>query len=113
MEWSDVVRIGLALPGTTESTSYGTPALKVAGKLLARLRNQDDGVLLCCGLDEKAALLAEDDPAFYTTPHYDGYGGILVRLEHMESARLRELLIESWLADAPPTVRKEHGEELA
>ncbi|GAB3563787.1 MmcQ/YjbR family DNA-binding protein [Spelaeicoccus albus] len=113
MDWSDVVRIGLSLPETAESTSYGTPALKVAGKLLARLRNQDGGAVLCCGLDEKAALLADDDPAFYTTAHYDGYGAILVRLEHTDSERLRELLVESWLANAPAKVRNQHIEELA
>lgn len=113
MDWTDVTRIGLALPETAESTSYGTPALKVKGKLFARLRGEDDGVVLFCGLDEKAALLAEDDPAFYTTAHYDGYGAVLVDLDRVEAERLRELLTLSWLMKAPPWIRKNYEQELA
>lgn len=113
MIWSDIVRMGLSLPETAQSTSYGTAALKVSGKLFARLRSEDGGVVLFCGLDEKAALLAEDTPAFYRAAHYDGYGAILANLDEIDPERLRELLIESWLTKAPPKVRKTHEEELA
>ncbi|MEU3272326.1 MmcQ/YjbR family DNA-binding protein [Saccharomonospora sp. NPDC006951] len=105
--WDDVVRIGSALPETEESTWYRTPALKVAGKGFARLRSESDGgVVLMCGLDEKQALLASGDPAYYTTPHYDGYGAILVNLEHVDAAELAELVEEAWLLKAPPRLKK-------
>jgi hypothetical protein len=84
MTWEDVVAIASKLPEVEESTSNGTPALKVKGKGFARLRTEaEGGLVLMCGMDEKEALLASGDPAFYTTPHYDGYGAILVDLERV------------------------------
>ncbi|WP_072688796.1 MmcQ/YjbR family DNA-binding protein [Rhodococcus marinonascens] len=104
--WTDVVEIGLSLPDVEESTAYRTPALKVAGKLLARLRVESDGALaVMCGFDEKAALLAEGDP-YYTTPHYDGYGSILIDLEKVDVTELTELLRRAWRVTAPPDLRK-------
>jgi hypothetical protein len=80
--WSDVVQIAVQLPGVEEATWYRTAGLKVAGKGFARLRAEADGALvLMCELPEKAALLQSGDPAFYTRPHYDGYGAILVNLD--------------------------------
>ncbi|ASR39833.1 hypothetical protein BAY61_31025 [Prauserella marina] len=105
--WEDVVRIGTKLPETEESTWYRTPALKVAGKGFARLRSESDGgLVLMCGLDEKQALLASGDPAYYTTPHYDGYGAILVDLDRADEAELAELVHEAWLLKAPARLRK-------
>ncbi|MFC4083351.1 MmcQ/YjbR family DNA-binding protein [Amycolatopsis samaneae] len=105
--WEEVVRMASELPEVTESTSYRTPALKVAGKTFGRLRTEaEGGLMLVCGLDEKAALLGSGDPAFFTTPHYDGYGSILVDLERADAAQLRELVEDAWLLKAPPKVRK-------
>ena len=79
--WDDVLRIVLALPDTEESTSYGTPALKVSGKTFVRVRDARDGAIVAiCSLEEKEALLQTDDPAIFTTSHYDGYGAVLIDL---------------------------------
>jgi hypothetical protein len=59
-----------------------------------------------CDLDEKAALLASGDPAFYTTPHYDGYGAILVDLERIDLEQLGELIEVSWRLKAPARLRQ-------
>lgn len=107
--WERAVAIATALPGTEESTSYGTPALKVRGKLLARQRDDPEGrVVLVCEPSEKAALLAGGDPAFSTTPHYDGYAAILVDLELIDEDQLRELLTEAWRSKAPAKLRKQY-----
>lgn len=104
--WEDVVAIAKALPKVEESTSYRTPALKVAGKGFARLRTEaEGGLMLLCDLDEKAALLASGDPAFFTTAHYDGYPSILVDLERVEQAQLAELIEEAWRRKAPVKLR--------
>ncbi|TDO30600.1 hypothetical protein EV643_13727 [Kribbella sp. VKM Ac-2527] len=109
--WADAVRIATALPETIESTSYGTPALKVRGKLLARHRTEAEGKLaVMCDLAEKEALLASGDPVFSTTPHYDGYGMILVDLDLVDPVQLEELLTEAWRLKAPPKLRREHDE---
>jgi hypothetical protein len=109
MTWEDVVAIASELPEVEESTSYGTPALKVKGKGFARLRTEaEGGLVLMCGMDEKEALLDSGDPAFYTTPHYDGYGAILVDLERVAPDQLGELIEEAWRSRAPARLRKTH-----
>ena len=100
--WKDVVRIGSKLPQVEEGTWYGSPSLKVAGKGFVRLRAEaEGGVVLMCDLDEKEALLQSGDPAFYTTPHYDGYGAILGDLGQVDRRQLAELIEESWYQKAP------------
>ncbi|MDI5979613.1 MmcQ/YjbR family DNA-binding protein [Amycolatopsis magusensis] len=104
--WEDAVALAKRLPEVEESTSYRTPSLKVAGKSFARLRTEaEGGLVLMCGLDEKEALLASGDPAFYTTPHYDGYGAILVDLAKVDEEQLAELIEEAWRTKAPARLR--------
>ncbi|WP_433277107.1 MmcQ/YjbR family DNA-binding protein [Pseudonocardia xinjiangensis] len=105
--WDDVVAIASGLPEVEQSTSYGTPALKVKGKGFARLRVEaEGGLVLMCQIDEKEALLASGDPAFYTTAHYDGYGAILVDLEKVSLQQLAELVEDAWRERAPVRLRK-------
>jgi hypothetical protein len=105
--WDDVVRLAMELPHVEETTWFGTPSLKVAGKGFARLRSEaEGGLVLMCDLDEKAALLDSGDPAFYTTPHYDGYGAILVDLDRVDRQHLVELTTEAWRIKAPAKLRK-------
>jgi len=107
MTWEDVVAIAKRLPEVEESTSYRTPALKVRGKGFARLRTEAEGrLVLMCQMDEKEALLASGDPAFSTTPHYDGYGAILVDLEKVGRDQLVELVEDAWRVKAPARLRK-------
>jgi hypothetical protein len=105
--WKHVVKLAQELPEVEEALWYGSPSLKVAGKGFARLRSEaEGGLVLMCDLDEKAALLESGDPAFYTTPHYDGYGAILVDLDRVDRGHLVELLTESWRIKAPAKLRK-------
>ncbi len=105
--WDDVVAIGTALPEVEESTWFHTPSLKVAGKSFARLRAEaEGGLVLMCGLDEKEALLAAGDQAFYTTPHYDGYAAILIDLDRVDRDQLAELIEEAWRIKAPAKLKK-------
>jgi hypothetical protein len=103
--FDDVRRICLALPETEESTSYGTPAFKVKGKLFVRLRD-DDGLVVCfvADLGEKELLLESDPDKFRTTPHYDGYPTVLLHLPSFDRAELAELLTDSWRQKAPAKV---------
>ena len=110
--WKDVVRIASKLPEVTESTWFRAPSLKVAGKGFARLRDEaEGGLVLMCDLDEKEAYLASGDPAFYTTPHYDGYGAILVDLGKIDREQLAEMIEESWRQKAPAKLRKAYDAE--
>ena len=108
--WLDVVAYATTLPEVAESTSYGTPCLKVAGKLMARLRTEDDGGLaIKCSASDKMALAGGDDPAYYTTPHYDGYNYVLVRLDQADPGELFEIVTDAWHIAAPATLRKKHA----
>jgi hypothetical protein len=98
----DVRRVALALPGTTERPSYGTPGFRVKDKLFARL-HEEPGVLVlwCADEHEKAALIAERPQAFFSTPHYDGHALVLVRLAEVSVAELAELVTDAWRVRAP------------
>jgi hypothetical protein len=93
----DTVRdVGLALPGVTESTAYGQPALKIRGKLLACVpshRSAEPGSLAVrVSFDDRAHLLAEQPDVYYLTDHYLGYNAVLVRLSRVSRDVLRDLL---------------------
>lgn len=104
-----MVRIGSTLPGVEESTWFRSPSLKVAGKGFVRLRDEaEGGVVLFCDHAEKAALLASGDPAFFTTPHYDGSPTILVDLAHVADDVLAEMIEESWYQKAPTKLVRAH-----
>lgn len=100
--WDDVRAAGLGLPECEEGTSYGTPALKVRKKLMCRLRTGPDALAVRV-LDEgdKQALLQSDPAVFFTTPHYDGYAYVLVRLEAVSRETLGELIEDAWRTVAP------------
>ena len=104
--WRDAIAIAKALPQVDVSTWYGTPGLKVAGKGFARLRTEaEGGLVLMCSLEEKERLLESGEPAYYTTPHYDGYGSIIVDLSKVDRDALRELIAQSWRMKASPKLR--------
>jgi hypothetical protein len=104
----DVRELALALPEVVEDQWYRTPAYKVAGRGFLRLRTEAEGGLVVFVADEgeKQALLGADPEAFFTTPHYDGYAVVLVRLPAVDRAELAELITESWRHKAPVRLRK-------
>ncbi|MDN3565001.1 hypothetical protein QWZ14_11580 [Paeniroseomonas aquatica] len=105
MTWDDALAIGLQLPGMEASTSYGTPALKVRGRLVTRLLTEDDSlVLLSVPPDERAVLIEIDSQVFHITPHYEGYPAVLARLATLESERLLPFLKRRWREVAPKRV---------
>ena len=100
MTWEDVLAVARELPEIEETTSYGRPALKVRGKLVAALRTNPDALVVRCDLDEKPLLLEARPDILFETPHYHGWGYMLVRLDaSLEDAR--EFLTDSWLLAAP------------
>ena len=107
------------LPEVAESTSYGTPALKVRGKSFCRMWGEreyrrdavDDTEVLVvfCEVDEKPFLLATSGGALFTTPHYDGSGAVLVRLDDIDDTDLADRLEASYLLKAPSSLRRSLG----
>jgi len=93
----DMVRkIGLALPEVEEGTMYGSPALKVHGRLLTCLAihksAEPASLVVRTDFDERAALLAEEPETYYLTDHYVNHPVVLVRLSRIRADQLRDLL---------------------
>src|ERR1700684_2405435 len=89
----DTVRqMALALPNVVEGTSYGTPALKVKGQLIVRLREDLDSIVLKMPFDRREELMAGDPETYYITDHYREYEWVLVRLAKVNADALRDLL---------------------
>lgn len=114
--WEDVRRIALALPEAGEQESRGLASWRVRDKFFVwerPLRQSDlralgdgapDGPILGARVEHlvaKEALLADDPEVFFTTPHFDGYPAVLVRLDAIAVDDLEELIVEAWLARAP------------
>jgi hypothetical protein len=114
--WDDVRRIALDLPGTEEKQNQMGLQWRVKNGMLAwerPLRRADfqslgesapDGEVLAvwvADLGVKEALLSDDPEVFFTTPHFDGYPTVLIRLAEIPMSELEELIIEAWLDRAP------------
>jgi hypothetical protein len=101
-DWDAVVALAQReLPEVETGTSYGTPALKVRGRLFARLREDAEHLVLFVDFMEREALVQSSPTTFLVTPHYQDHPMVLVRLDEVDSDELRELLIESWRRRAP------------
>jgi hypothetical protein len=94
--WTTVRDLALALPDVEESTSYRTPAMKVRGKLIVRLKEDGETIVVPMGLDERAVRIAAEPDVFFVTEHYVPWPYVLVRLAKMTRTDLRELLQDAW-----------------
>ena len=117
--WDDVRRLALALPETAEVLSRGRPQWRVRDKLFVwdrPLRRSDlealgdrapAGPVLGARVEHlgaKEAMLADPSGVFFTTPHFDGFPAVLVRLDAIGAGDLEEVVVEAWLARAPKRV---------
>lgn len=94
----DVVKeIALAMPGVEESIAYGTPVLKVHGKIMAGIpvkrKDVEPGTLgICIDMEDRAELLAAAPDVYYLTPHYEPGNWVLVRMARIDRDVLRDLI---------------------
>jgi len=125
--WDDVRRIALELPETSEEVSRDLRQWRVKDKGFVwerPLRRADlealgeaapDGPILGARVEHlvaKEALLADDPTVFFTTPHFDGYPAVLVRLDQIGLEDLREVIVEAWLARAPKRLAEAYLREM-
>ncbi len=88
-------KIGLSLEGVEQGTSYGTPGFKVRGKLIARLREDGDSLVVGTTFEEREAMMSDDPETYYITDHYLKYPWVLVRLSRVHPDALRDLLMRA------------------
>jgi hypothetical protein len=129
---ADLDELALSLPQVTKDVSEdGRPSYLVHGKMFCfhRSRRPDavdpetgerlSDVLMfrVDGLDVKDLMVADERGVFFTTPHFNGYPAVLMRipdLGRIDREELYELVVEAWLTRAQKRVAKawlaEHGE---
>ena len=89
------------LPGVVEATSYGTPALKVRGKLIARLREDGETLVLRMDLVSREYVLRSNPELWCLTEHYRDYPYVLLTLPVVERRHLPQILEDAWRLVAP------------
>ncbi len=110
----DVREFAMALDGVVEIESEGFD-FRVAGKGFVwsyperlpcqRRQIRDDIAVLFVGDEgEKQALLLGEPDVFFTTPGYDGWPLVMLRLERVDVERLHELVTDAWRMRAPDEV---------
>ncbi|MFL5887122.1 MAG: MmcQ/YjbR family DNA-binding protein [Thermoleophilaceae bacterium] len=124
--WEDVARLAMAMPEASQRESRGMRQWRVKDKLFVwerPLRRSDlealgdaapDGPILGARVEHlvaKEALIQDDPGVFFTTPHFDGYPAVLVRLDRISPDDLEEVVTEAWLARAPARLVKAYLEE--
>ena len=93
MTFGDIRSIALLWPEVEDGTSYGTPALKVRKKLMVRLREDGDSLVMPGVPPDERAMLVESRPKlFYFTDHYRDYPMVLIRLSKASRATVEPLL---------------------
>jgi hypothetical protein len=97
MTFDDVRKLALAWPEVEDGSSYGTPALKVRKKMLVRLREDGDSLVMPSVPEGERTMLIETQPrVFYFTDHYRDYPMVLIRLSRARRATVEPFVRRRW-----------------
>jgi hypothetical protein len=101
-DWRTVRKLALALPEVEESP-HGRRAWSVRGKGFAWEARERDGGGLAVRVerDEKELILDSNPDVYFSSPHYQGYPGVQIRLERIGREELSERIEDAWLIQAP------------
>jgi hypothetical protein len=120
----DLDALAMAMPGTVrEESEDGRPSYLVNGKMYCFHRSRrpdavdpetgdrlaDVLMFRVADLEEKELILADPSGPFFTTPHFNGYPAVLLRirdLKRLSRAELRDVVVDAWLTRAPKRVAK-------
>ena len=113
MTFDDVRKIALTWPEVEDGTSYGTPALKVRKKMLVRLKEDGDSLVMpSVPLDEREMLVDTQPKIFHFTDHYRDYPMVLIRLSKAKRATVEPFLRRRWRELASKAAVKEYDATL-
>ena len=95
--WSDVQEVAAALPEAEETTTHRMPCFKTGGKLFVNMSSHEPGALAVRIPKELQAAMVKSRPdLFFVTPHYEGYGAVLIRLETVKRKDLEAAIRDAY-----------------
>ena len=103
---SKIRTLARALPEVEEATSYGTLAFKVRGKLMARLKEDNETLVVRVTWLERERLLAIWPEVFSLTEHYRTHPWVLLRLPATSPAQAKASLLHAWHQSAPLSLQR-------
>ena len=105
------MKLAKRFPGIESDTCYGTPAIRVNGKFMGRLRTEAEGWLaIRCDFEDREILLQAAPHVFHVTPHYQNYPMILDDLAAIDADTLVEVVERAWRRQAPKKLFREFEE---
>jgi hypothetical protein len=107
--WKQLCTHAGRLPGVEQRTCYGTPALYVCKRFIARLKEDGETVAIKLDFADRDVLLEADPRAFYLTDHYRSYPAVLMRLGQVRKGMVLELLEHAWRRAAPRRLSLAHA----
>ncbi|MES1197467.1 MAG: MmcQ/YjbR family DNA-binding protein [Pseudomonadota bacterium] len=109
MKWEEFVALAKELPEVEESTSWGSPSLKVRGKYIGGFNTGEKAfVFRVASIEDQAFLLEAAPHVYYITDHYKGYPAILARPSRLTKKEARGRLEQAWRIQAPKTLVKKY-----
>lgn len=100
IDFDTVRRIALELPEVEDASAYGSPAIKVRGKLLTCVPTnksaEPDSLAVRIDVGQRAEMVATAPDVYYFTDHYAKHPMVLVRLSRIHPDALRDLLGAAW-----------------
>ena len=106
--FEQVRTVAHTFPGVEDSTSYGTPALKVRGKLLARLHQNLECLVLRADFLDRQIMTQSAPDTFFITDHYRNHPWILVRFATLQARELPDLIERAWRLVASRALREHY-----
>jgi hypothetical protein len=95
-----VRRVALALPGVEEGVCHGTPAFYVRGRLMLRLWEDGETLVVRFPREKRAALIEENPDVFSVTDHYRNYPAVLMNLLAVNRKLLERMIEGAWRMQA-------------
>jgi hypothetical protein len=110
MTIATAMKMGRAMPGVEQSTTWGAPALKLRGKMVAcqaiNKAAEPNTLVVRVPFTQRDELIAADPNTYYLKPHYEDYPCVLVRLSRVHPDALRDLLRMGWEFTSARSARK-------
>ncbi len=107
--FDDVCEIALELPEVREGITHGSPSFYLGKKFLG-VRGEGDILIMKSAIVERDLLVQLEPEKYFITDHYVPFDYVLVRMDKVDEAEVRDLFHKAWRRLALKKLVKEHPE---